>query len=686
MVSLLSRIPLFADRKVRLRTTLFVPFVLQITGAVALVGWLSLRSGTAAVNDLAQQLQTRLTQHVTDQVSTYIANPHRINQMNLYALERGLLDWQQPDAAKTYLWQQALIEESVGYVGFASAEGQYLRVGWINRLAEDRNLEIAFQSEVGGGTLSYYRLNSAAPPQLDDWGALGTQVFEYDVRVRPFYTVAETLNRAAWSEIYVNVIYPILQINASQPYYGPNGEFAGIVTCQLGLEQIGQFLQSLEGLKNGQIYIIERSGNLVASSLKEVQLLEFDQFGQFRQENVPNRDKMQAENSNISVKFNRIPATKSQGKLIQASAQFLQETFGDFQAITTEQQLDFQLDGERQYLQVSPFRDSYGLDWLIVVAVPESDFMAEIDRNRQVTLMLCLLTFATVVNTCFITSRWITRPIRRLSDVVVDFARGDFSKRGTSSIILEVDRLSTSFNTMADELQELIEDLDQRVKERTAELSKEQERSETLLLNILPQKLVEQLKDSSEVPAEFFPQATVLFADLVGFTQLAKELEARQLVGTLNAVFSAFDRFTEQYGLEKIKTIGDAYMVAGGLPEPTPNHAAAIAEMALAICDYMAEFPVATDHPLQVRIGINSGPVLAGVIGQKKFIYDLWGDAVNVAARMESHGEAGKIQVTASTYGLLKDAYVLEERGVVNIKGCGEMTTYWLIGKKSPEG
>jgi len=120
MVGLLSRIPLFADRKVRLRTTLFVPFVLQITGAVALVGWLSLRSGTAAVNDLARQLQTRLTQHVTDQVSTYIANPHRINQMNLYALERELLDWKQPDAAKTYLWQQALIEESLGSVVFAS--------------------------------------------------------------------------------------------------------------------------------------------------------------------------------------------------------------------------------------------------------------------------------------------------------------------------------------------------------------------------------------------------------------------------------------------------------------------------------------------------------------------------------------------------------------------------------------
>lgn len=665
-------VPLFINRKIRLRTTLFVPFLLQITGAVGLVGWLSLRSGIAAVNDLASQLRSELTEHVLDQVSAYVAAPHRVNQTNIYAYERGLMDWEKPDEAKTYLWQQAIVENVVGYAGFASIEGQYLRVGWINRLANERHLEIAFQPQRGGSTLSYHRLSPDWNPSLEEWGRVRTQVLDYDVRIRPFYRVAADSQTASWSDIYVNVIYPILEIKASQPYYNKAGEFAGIVTAQLGLEQIGQFLQSLQELKNGQAYIIERSGYLVASSLKEVQLLELDQFGRGRQGDSDDREQMPAEESNIGVSFRRILAPESQSDIIYASSQFLLENFGDFSTINSVQQLDFvDNDGNRQYLQVSPFQDEFGLDWLVVVVIPESDFMGQINENRRLTLMLCGLTLLTVVGSCFLTARLITQPIDDLSRISSALATGDFSQRGQPSVIREVDLLAGSFNSMADQIEASFLELEERVRERTSQLSAEQERSERLLLNILPKKLVRQLKESEEVPAEFFPQATILFADLVGFTNLAKQLDARQLVNALNQVFSAFDRFTEEYGLEKIKTIGDAYMVAGGLPEPTPNHAAAIANMALAIREYMSDFHIDGGHQIQVRIGINSGPVLAGVIGQKKFIYGLWGDAVNVAARMESHGEAGQIQVTASTYDLLKESYVFEERGQVEIKGCG---------------
>jgi len=159
-------------------------------------------------------------------------------------------------------------------------------------------------------------------------------------------------------------------------------------------------------------------------------------------------------------------------------------------------------------------------------------------------------------------------------------------------------------------------------------------------------------------------------------------MEPLQLVKGLNFIFSAFDQMTEKYGLEKIKTIGDAYMVVGGLPVSKPDHAEAIANMALEMQACMTEMGDIFGQSLQVRIGINTGEVIAGVIGTKKFIYDLWGDAVNVASRMESHGKPGQIQVTDATYERLKENYILEPRGVVEVKGRGEMMAYWLLGKR----
>ncbi|HBK95946.1 MAG TPA: adenylate/guanylate cyclase domain-containing protein, partial [Microcoleaceae bacterium UBA10368] len=168
----------------------------------------------------------------------------------------------------------------------------------------------------------------------------------------------------------------------------------------------------------------------------------------------------------------------------------------------------------------------------------------------------------------------------------------------------------------------------------------------------------------------------------VGFTEISSHTSPQELVELLNKIFSAFDRLSDRYGLEKIKTIGDNYMVAGGLPMPCTNHAESIAEMALEMQQEIMKLSGECDKPLKIRIGINTGPVVAGVIGTKKFIYDLWGDAVNTASRMESQGISGKIQVSDSTYQLLCDRYLLEKRGTINVKGKGDMTTYLLIGRK----
>ena len=224
----------------------------------------------------------------------------------------------------------------------------------------------------------------------------------------------------------------------------------------------------------------------------------------------------------------------------------------------------------------------------------------------------------------------------------------------------------------------LCRDITKRKAAETA-LRMEQEKSEQLLLNILPETIAQKLKKEQSTIADGFAEATVLFADIVGFTKLAARVSPTQLVYLLNEIFSRFDRLAEKHGIEKIKTIGDAYMVVGGLPVHRPDHAEAIALMALDMQQEINQFSAETGEPFSIRIGINSGPVIAGVIGLKKFIYDLWGDTVNIASRMESHGIPGAIQVTPETYEILKDKFLFEKRGMIHIKGKGEMTTYLLI-------
>ena len=220
-------------------------------------------------------------------------------------------------------------------------------------------------------------------------------------------------------------------------------------------------------------------------------------------------------------------------------------------------------------------------------------------------------------------------------------------------------------------------------KQRTdalAALQVEQQRAEGLLLNILPGSIAERLKDSSDTIADSFEVASVLFADVVDFTPRTKRLSAPDVVELLDRLFSHFDTLAERHGLEKIKTIGDAYMVASGVPDPRPDHAHALALLALEMIDAVKPGGTVGDLGLELRIGINSGPVVAGVIGRKKFLYDLWGDAVNTASRMEAHGTPGHIQITRATYELLRADFVCEPRGTIEVKGKGAMETWYLTG------
>jgi len=219
-----------------------------------------------------------------------------------------------------------------------------------------------------------------------------------------------------------------------------------------------------------------------------------------------------------------------------------------------------------------------------------------------------------------------------------------------------------------------------------AEARTEHERAESLLLNILPGSIAERLKGSPHTIADQFRAASVLFADVVEFTPRTQDMAPADVVGLLDRLFGHFDTLAERYGLEKIKTIGDAYMVAAGVPDPRPDHARALALLALDMVAGVEPGGPVGDLGLELRIGINSGPVVAGVIGRKRFLYDLWGDAVNTASRMESQGTPGRIQITRATYELLRDEFVCEARGTVPVKGKGDMETWYLVGRRDRPG
>jgi adenylate cyclase len=212
-----------------------------------------------------------------------------------------------------------------------------------------------------------------------------------------------------------------------------------------------------------------------------------------------------------------------------------------------------------------------------------------------------------------------------------------------------------------------------------AALRQEQAKAENLLLNILPRSIADKLKAQTQPIADQFQSASILFADVADFTPWSERLPPAEVVGYLDHLFSHFDELAERYGLEKIKTIGDCYMVAAGVPTPRPDHARALALMALDMLDAMRSNDEVAHLGLKLRVGINSGPVVAGVIGRKRFLYDLWGDAVNTASRMESHGTPGRIQITRATYELLAAEFECQPRGTILVKGKGEVEVWYLI-------
>jgi class 3 adenylate cyclase len=311
-----------------------------------------------------------------------------------------------------------------------------------------------------------------------------------------------------------------------------------------------------------------------------------------------------------------------------------------------------------------------GLHWTIASRMDENEALAPVEQLRLRLLRLTLLVLAVTVILALLTSRRILKPVNALVAAARRLADGDLSARVPVTSKDELGQLSATFNGMAGNIQQQTEEIQQKNRE-----------NEALLLNILPGPIADRLKNGESVIADHFADVTVLFADIVGFTGLSNGKPPTEVVDLLNDLFRRFDAIAQGFGVEKIKTIGDAYMAVAGLPVHYDDHARRMADMALEMTAEASRFSKDRDLDFSLRIGINSGPVVAGVIGATKFIYDLWGDTVNTASRMESHGVAGSVQVTHRVYEQLKNDYEFEPRGEIEVKGKGRMSAWLLRGR-----
>lgn len=425
---------------VPLRIFLVVPFALQTFAAVGLTGWLSLQNGQKAVNEVATQLRTEVTARIENRLQSYLAIPYIVNQVNADAIRLGQLDMKNLRPLEPHFWQQIQRFNSVSYIGFGNEQGEY--VGVERFLNGQINLGVV-EKQTGKDFYNY------ATDRFGNRTHLLSISPHFITQMRPWYRAAVVAGKPTWAPIYVWAAPRAdIALAAAQPVYQPTGKLLGVLEVDLSLADISKFLNTLKIGRSGQTFIIERSGALVASSTSE---LPFVKRGKDRQ-------------------LQRLLAIDSTVPPIGSIAKQLQAQFGSFKQINSTQQLVFSVDGDRVFAQVTPFSDGRGLDWLIVVVVPEADFMDQITANTRITVLLCVgaLVLATLLG--MLTSKWIVSSIKRLSVAAEGFSQGQWHRTVPIDRLDELGILARSFNRMAAQLQASFTTLEDRVEAATEEL------------------------------------------------------------------------------------------------------------------------------------------------------------------------------------------------------------------------
>lgn len=427
------------SNKIPLHMVLTVPFIILTTSIVLLVGGLLLHSGQQAVDDLATRLRDETSQRIHQHLQQYMAMPHLVNQLNADAIHTDILSLEHWQQLEKHYWYQIQRFESVSYTGLGTEQGYYLGA----QKASDNNTILEIVNPDTNGQIQTWETNDNAQHTF-----LAKEPRDYDPRLRPWYKAAVAAGTAVWTNIYAYFSGASLTISANQPFYDRNNQLLGVVSADLTLLEISTFLRDLKIGKHGQTFIIERSGLLVATSHEE----------------KPFRKKPHEK------KVNRIHANDSEDAVTRATNQYLKNYFGDLGKITQSEQTEFDIDGERQYLQVLPFQDGKGLDWLIVVIIPESDFMAEIQASVQTTTILSLFALALAILIGMVTGRWVVRPILNLNQAASTLAQGQWNQPlDLSQLNLkrqdELGKLAQAFRNMAQQLRQSFISMENKNKE-----------------------------------------------------------------------------------------------------------------------------------------------------------------------------------------------------------------------------
>ena len=433
--------------KLSLRLILVVPFILQIFAAVGLTGYLSLLNGQRAVNDLASRLRGEVSGRIDQHLNSYLDTARYLAQINGDAIDLGLLNPQDLEGIGHYFRKQIQLY-NVGYISFGSKLGEFSGSGYYMK---DDGIVVNYVSP------KRYGNNDSYTYQTDNQGnrtKLLSSYPDYKFQTEAWYSETAQAGKPLWSNIYQWETAPeVLSVSANRPVYDKNKNLIGVIGIDQRLSQISDFLQQLKVSPKSKTFILERNGLIVATSSSEKPYKIVDKKPQ------------------------RLRVLDSTDPLIQASAKYLTKHFGDFSKIKDRQQLDFLVNGQRQFIQVAPWRDQWGIDWLVVVAVPESDFMGQINANTRTTILLCLgaLVLASLLGVY--TSRWITQPILRLSKASEAIASGELDQKVEESGVNEIGVLAESFNRMAQQLRSAFttlektnQELEIRVEERTTEL------------------------------------------------------------------------------------------------------------------------------------------------------------------------------------------------------------------------
>ncbi|MBD6614678.1 response regulator [Komarekiella sp. 'clone 1'] len=430
------------SKKLPLRFVLIVPFVIQIFAAVGLVGYLSFKNGQKAVNDLANQLMSKTGSLVDEHLDTYLATPHQINQINIDAIEQGLLNLQDLQGTGRYFWKQAQVFKNVSYIGYnlqtyqGAGAGRWLPGQGILISEDSAKKNYIYTTDSQGNRTKLL------------------EVVNYDPLTDVWYAETVKAGKPIWSRIYASEGFEgYVTASANRPIYDKTYKLIGILGVDLLLSNISDFLANLKVSPSAKIFIMERNGLLIANSSRQKPF------------------------TVTNGKTQRLSVFNSNDLLIQATAKYLQQRFSDFNAIKDSQELNFEFKGDREFVHVMNWQDEFGLDWLVVVVVPESDFMAQINANNQTTILLCFGALGVAIVLGIYTSCWITKPMWELSKASRAIASGNLGQVVKVSDIKELSILAQSFNQMAGQLQESFtalektnQDLEKRVQERTVEL------------------------------------------------------------------------------------------------------------------------------------------------------------------------------------------------------------------------